>query len=61
MYIVKISSKAFIKKCDEQEIIISSQVESAAQLDTIGDAMRYAAKVNEIFEQAIAQLIYYNK
>ena len=50
MYILKISPKAFIKQGQEGEIIIVSNPNKATTFDTIGDAMRIAAQVNEDLE-----------
>lgn len=50
MYILRISPKAFIKQGQDGEIIIVSSPNKATTFDTIGDAMKVAAQINEDLE-----------
>lgn len=50
MYILRISPKAFIRQGEDNEIIIVGSPNRATTFDTIGEAMRIAAQVNESLE-----------
>lgn len=50
MYILRISPRAFIKQGQDGEIIIVSSPNKATTFDTIGDAMKVAAQINEDLE-----------
>ena len=50
MYVLRISSKAFIKQGQDGEIIIVNSPDKATTFDNIGDAMRIATQVNEDLE-----------
>lgn len=60
MYIVNINSKSFIKMQDNNTVIVSD-IKDSTKFDTIGDAMRVAAMVNNDFEEDIASITYINK
>lgn len=56
MYIVQVSPKGLIS-FNEKEIIITSDPKQATYYLTIGDAMRAAVEVNEIFGTSLAKAI----
>jgi hypothetical protein len=55
MYILKINQKAFVIKNDE--IIITSDYTKASRYETIGEAMRMAASVNNVLGKCIVSII----
>lgn len=50
MYVLRISSKAFIKQGQDGEIVIVSNPNKATTFEKIGDAMRVAAQINDDLE-----------
>lgn len=56
MYILKISSKAFIQ-VKPDEVVIISDYEKATKYNTIGEAMRIASGLNNDFESHIIRVI----
>lgn len=49
-YILKASTKAFIVVMPNDELVITPDYTKATQYNTIGEAMKAAAKANEIFK-----------
>lgn len=57
MYILQISSKAYIKlEENSNDIIVIQEPERATKFDAIGDAMREASKINEDWEEHIVKI-----
>ncbi len=59
MYILKINNNAFVEAIGDNKIIISSDYTKAFSSETIGDAMRYAIKVNDFLGNPLAKVIEY--
>ena len=56
MYILRISSKAFIQVKSDKVTIISD-CEKATKYNTIGEAMRKASELNNDFENHIIRVV----
>lgn len=56
MYILRISSKAFIQ-VKPDEVVIISDYEKATRYNTIGEAMRIASELNNDFESHIIRVV----
>ncbi len=56
MYILRISSKAFIQ-VKPDEVVIISDYEKATRYNTIGEAMKVASGLNNDFESHIIRVI----
>ena len=56
MYILRISSKAFIE-VKPDEVVITSDYEKATKYSTIGEAMRIASELNSDFESNITRVV----
>ena len=56
MYILRISSKAFIQ-VKPDEVVITSDYEKAIKYNTIGEAMRIASELNNDFESHIIRVV----
>lgn len=59
MFIVQVTSRAFIRAIND-ELIITPDKEKAAKYETIGDAMRTAALANAFLESKTIRAIRYN-
>lgn len=59
MYILRISSKAFIQ-VKPDEVIITSDYEKATKYNTIGEAMRIASELNELINNPVVKIIRYD-
>ena len=59
MYILRISSKAFIK-VKPDEVVITSDYEKATKYNTIGEAMKVASELNELINNSIIRVIKYD-
>lgn len=59
MYIVKATSKAFIKVTND-EFVITSNENNATKYEKIGDAMRIASIANKLLGSKIIHAIWYN-
>ena len=56
MYILRISSKAFIQ-VKPDEVVITSDYEKATRYNTIGEAMSVASELNNNFESHIIRVV----
>lgn len=56
MYILRISSKAFIQ-VKPDEVVITPDYEKATKYSTIGEAMRIASELNSDFESHIIRVV----
>lgn len=57
MYILQISSKAYIKlEENSNDIVVVQEPERATKFDAIGDAMRAASRINEDWEEHIIRV-----
>ena len=56
-YILKISSKAFVKIEDNLDLTIVQEPERATKIDRIGDAMRQAGQINNDWEASVVKVI----
>lgn len=56
-YILKISSKAFVKVEDNSDLTIVQEPERASKIEKVGDAMRQAAQINEDWEADVVQIL----
>ena len=59
MFIVKVTSRAFIRVFND-ELVITPDKEQATKYETIGDAMRAAALANNLLESKTIRAIRYN-
>lgn len=59
MFIVQVSSRAFVKVFND-ELVITPNKEKATKYETIGDAMRAAALANNFLESTTIRVIRYN-
>ena len=59
MYILRISSKAFIQ-VKPDEVVITSDYEKATKYNTIGEAMKVALELNELINNSINRVITYD-
>lgn len=59
MYILQISSKAFIQ-VKPDEVVITSDYEKATRYNTIGEAMKVASELNELINTSIIKVIKYD-
>ena len=59
MYILRISSKAFIQ-VKPDEVVIISDYEKATRYNTIGEAMKVASELNELINTSIIKVIKYD-
>ena len=59
MYILRISSKAFIR-VKPDEVVITSDYEKATRYNTIGEAMKVASELNELINTSIIKVIKYD-
>ena len=59
MFIVQVTSKAFIRVFND-ELVITPDKERATKYETIGDAMRVAALANDLLESKTIRAIRYN-
>ena len=57
MYILSISKKAFIRLESNGDMIIISTPDRSTKFESIGEAMRVAAQVNEDFESDIVHIL----
>lgn len=55
-YILKASPKAFIICQDNDELVITPDYNKATQYNTIGEAMKVAAHVNDIFNSHLVEV-----
>lgn len=55
-YILKASTKAFIICQDNDELVITPDYNKATQYNTIGEAMKVAAHVNDIFNSHLVEV-----
>lgn len=56
-YILKISNKAFVKVEENLDLTIVQEPERASKIETVGDAMRQAAQINEDWETNIVKIL----
>ena len=59
MYILRISSKAFIK-VKPDEVVITSDYEKATRYNTIGEAMKAASELNKLISNPVIKIIRYD-
>lgn len=59
MFIVQVSSRAFIRVFND-EFVITPDKEKATKYETIGDAMRAAALANDLLESKTIRAVRYN-
>lgn len=59
MFIVQVTSKAFVRVFND-ELVITPYKEKATKYETIGDAMRAAALANDFLESKTIRVIRYN-
>lgn len=59
MFIVQVTSRAFIRVFND-ELVITPDKERATKYETIGDAMRAAALANDFLESKTIRAIRYN-
>lgn len=59
MYILKINNNAFVEVVGTDKLILTSDYTKALSSETIGDAMRYAIKVNDFLGNPLAKVIEY--
>ena len=59
MFIVQVTSRAFIRVFND-ELVITPDKEKATKYETIGDAMRAAALANDFLESKTIRAIRYN-
>lgn len=55
-YILKISTKAFVRIEDNGDITIVATPDRATRIERIGDAMKQASQINEDWEEAVVQV-----
>lgn len=55
-YILKVSTRAFIICQDNDELVITPDYNKATQYNTIGEAMKVAAHVNDIFNSHLVEV-----
>ena len=59
MFIVQVTSRAFIRVFND-ELVITPDKEKATKYETIGDAIRAAALANDLLESKTIRAIRYN-
>ena len=59
MFIVQVTSRAFIRVFND-ELVITPDTEKATKYETIGDAMRAAALANDLLESKTIRVVRYN-
>ena len=59
MYILRISSKAFIQ-VKPDEIVITSDYKKATKYNTIGEAMKVASELNKLISNPVIKIIRYD-
>lgn len=56
-YILQVSPRCFIQKADDGEILLVPYLDKAKKYERIGDAMKVAAHINEIFKYPLTTVI----
>ena len=59
MFIVQVTSRAFIRVFND-ELVITPDKEKATKYETFGDAMRAAALANDLLESKTIRVVRYN-